>query len=221
MLSRIAGGRTDLVLDHLEAGGAPDAVDADGVSLLAWCAYYGDVSTMKALLARGADLASLGANLDLNGAAFHGHWRLTRFLIERGADPDFALADTGETALHAALARPGGPAQDRVVEVLLAAGADPNRVTHPGAVTGAYMRDVRTRGETPLHRAAAQADEGTLRRLLDAGARPDLRDANGDSPLTWASWALRPAPILRLLCFGPFSIHPDSAAMAETLLGRP
>src|SRR5438105_1275349 len=48
----------------------------NGVSLLRWSAYYGDVSAMKFLLANGEALTSLGENLDLNGAAFHGHWQL-------------------------------------------------------------------------------------------------------------------------------------------------
>jgi len=47
--------------------------------------YYGDVSAMRFLLARGASLDSLGPNLDLNGACFHGHWRLCQLLIEQGA----------------------------------------------------------------------------------------------------------------------------------------
>jgi hypothetical protein len=29
---------------------------------------------------------------------------------------------------------------------------------------------------------------------------------NGDSPLTWASWHLRPGAILHLLCYGDFSV---------------
>jgi hypothetical protein len=32
-------------------------------------------------------------------------------------------------------------------------------------------------------------------------------DMNGDSPLTWASWHLRPASVLRKLCYGDFAIH--------------
>jgi ankyrin repeat protein len=54
------------------------------------------------------------------------------------------------------------------------------------------MRDIRTRAETPLHRAAAFGSEAAIRMLLDAGARRDAKDMNGDSPLTWASWHLRP-----------------------------
>ena len=49
------------------------------------------------------------------------------------------------------------------------------------------MRDARTKGETALHRAAAFGEEGTVKMLLDAGARREARDANGDTPLSWAN----------------------------------
>src|SRR5687768_4434604 len=107
MLDRIADGRTDLIFDYLAAGHAADSVDADGVSLLQWCAYYGDVSAIRYLLSQGASLDALGENLDLNAAAFHGHWQLCQFLIERGADVNCPLGDTGETPLHAALCKAG------------------------------------------------------------------------------------------------------------------
>lgn len=86
MLDRIVDGRTDLVFDYLANGHPADATDSAGVSLIKWCAYYGDVSAIRFLLANGESLESLGANLDLNGAAFHGHWRLCQFLLENGAD---------------------------------------------------------------------------------------------------------------------------------------
>ena len=71
------------------------------------------------------------------------------------------------------------------------------------------MRDCRTRGETPLHRAAAFGNEEDIRLLLAAGAKIDAKDVNGDTPLTWASWYLRPGAVLHPLCFGGFRIHPD------------
>ncbi len=220
-LERIAEGRTDLVFDWLEQGRAADAAGPDGVPLMRWCAYYGDVSAVRQLLSRGAELAALGDNFDLNGAAFHGHWRLCEFLIENGADVDHPLPDTGETPLHAALTKAASPAHELVVRVLLAAGADPNRATNPGVETASFMRDCRTRGETPLHRAAAFASADAIQRLVDAGAVIDARDAHGDTPLAWASWHLRPASVLRKLCFGEHSIHPSSAPLATSLLGRP
>ena len=91
MLHRIADGRTDLVFDYLAAGHAADSVDDRGVSLLKWCAYYGDVSAIRFLIAKGASLDALGENRDLNGAAFHGHWQLCQFLIENGADVNHSL----------------------------------------------------------------------------------------------------------------------------------
>jgi ankyrin repeat protein len=206
MLERIADGRTDLVFDYLAQGHAADSVDSRGVSLMKWCAYYGDVSAIRYLVSRGAALDTLGENFDLNGAAFHGHWQLCQFLIEQGANVNQASADTGETPLHAAVCKANRPAYDLVLKVLLANGADPNRPTKAGVETGAFMRDCRTKGETPLHRAAAFGTAETIQLLLDAGAVLDARDASGDTPLSWASWHLRPGAILRMLCHGEYSI---------------
>jgi ankyrin repeat protein len=67
--------------------------------------------------------------------------------------------------------------------------------------------------------------------LLDAGAKRDAKDGNGDSPLSWASWHLRPDSILKLLCYDGFKIHPDRrstfdhgsgwGALEASLLGTP
>ena len=182
MLEKIVDGRTDLVFDYLSEGRPADSTDPQGVSLIKWCAYYGDVSAIRFLLANGESLSSLGENLDLNGACFHGHWRLCQFLIENGSDVNYPLPASGEMPLHGASCIDNRPAYDHVIRLLLAAGADPNRVTKPSVETGCFMRDCRTRGETPLHRAAAFATEEAIRLLLDAGAVIDARDMNGDSP---------------------------------------
>jgi uncharacterized protein len=207
MLDRIADGRTDLVFDFLAQGHAADAADSRGVSLIQWCAYHGDVSAIRYLVSRGASLAALGENLDLNGAVFHGHWQLCEFLIEHGADVNHPLPETGETPLHSALCKTDEPRFNLVLKVLLAHGADPNRTTKPGVETDSFMRDCRTKGETPLHRAAAFGDAEGIQLLLDAGAVIDARDAHGDTPLSWASWYLRPRPILRMLCYGKYTVR--------------
>ena len=221
MLDRIANGRTDLVFDYLAQGHPADSTDGQGVSLLKWCAYYGDVSAIRYLVAQGAALASLGENLGLSTASFHGHWQLCEFLIENGADVNHSDPDTGETALHAALCTANRLAHDLVVKVLVAAGADPNCVTKPSKETGAFMRDCRTKAETPLHRAAAFGTPKTVQLLLDAGARIDAKDMNGDSPLGWASWYARPDSVLRKLCYGTFSIRAGRQSMEAYLLGKP
>jgi len=221
MLERIADGRTDLVFEYLAAGHAAASKDSGGVSLLQWCAYYGDVSAMRYLLMQGESIASLGENFGLSGAAFHGHWRLCQFLIEQGADANHPAPDNGETPLHAALCTANRLAHDLVVKVLLANGANPNHTTKPNAETGGFMRDCRTKAETPLHRAAAFGTEETIQMLLGAGAKIDAKDMNGDSPLGWASWYLRPDSILRKLCYADFKIRPDRRTMAAYLQGEP
>jgi len=220
MLERIAEGRTDLVFDYVKKGHPPTSKTSDGSSLMQWCAYYGDASAIKFLLEKGETLGSLGQDMGINAAAFHGHWRLCQFLIESGANVNSRETDTGETPLHAALSSHRVP-QHWVVQVLLAGGADPNIATNPSAESGAFMRDVRTRGETPLHRAAAFASADTIQLLLDNGAKIDAKDANGDSPLTWASWHLRPDSVLRKLLYDGFSIHPARRTMDAYLLGTP
>lgn len=220
-LDQIAGGRTDVVHDYLAAGQPATATDEYGVTLLQHCAYYGDVSAMRFLLANGATIDSLGDNLGLTGACFHGHWQLCTFLIERGADVNHPEAETGETPLHSALCKANSPKHTLVVKILLVHGANPNRATKPSVETGGFMRDARTKGESPLHRAAAFGDEEAVQLLLDAGAIVDAKDMHGDSPLSWASWHLRPAPILRKLCYGTFHVRPDYAGLEANLRGKP
>ncbi|MBM3786974.1 MAG: hypothetical protein FJW30_21665 [Acidobacteria bacterium] len=230
MLDRIADGRTDLVFDHVNNCGPATAV-VQRASLIQHCAYYGDVSAIKFLLAHGATLATLGENFDLNGACYHGHWRLCQFLIEQGADVNHALPDTGETPLHSVLCKTNRVRYTPLVRILLAAGADPNRPTIPGVETGSFMRDCRTKGETPLHRAAAFGNEEDVQLLLDAGAKVESRDANGETPLSWASWYLRSGAMLHLLCYGdywirperrqPSSAEPPTGSMEQSLTGTP
>jgi len=221
LVDRIANGRTDLVFDFVGAGHPATFADKEGASLLSWCAYYGDVSAIRFLLSQGERLESLGPNLGLDTAAFHGHWRLCEFQLEHGADANYADQNSGETALHAALCTEARPGCAVAVEVLLAAGADPNRRTKPGAATGGFMRDCRTKGETALHRAAAFGSVDTIQRLLDAGATIDARDMNGDTPLGWASWYTRPDAVLRKLCYGEFHVREGRKSMEGYLLGVP
>lgn len=221
ILRQFEEGRTDLVFPLLAQGLSPEACNEHGVSLLQTCAYYGDVSAIRFLLSQGATLDTLSPNLSLSAACFHGHWRLTKFLLEQGADPNQPDADTGETPLHSALCKTDRLAYDLVLQVLLSSGANPNTATKYGVETGAFMRDCRTKAETPLHRAAAFGDEDTIQMLLNAGARIDAKDGNGETPLSWASWYARPTPILRLLCYDNFRIHPANRTMRANLLGTP
>ena len=221
MFDQIADGRTDLVFDYMNDDHDAASEDSNGVSLIQWCAYYGDVSAIRFLLTGGESLDSLGDNYDLNGAAFHGHWQLCQYLIEQGADVNRVLPETGEAPLHSALCRADCLTANQVVRVLIANGANPNAVTKKSVETGSFMRDSRTRGETPLHRAAAFGIEETITILIDAGAQLDAEDMNGDTPLSWASWYQRSTAILRKLCYGDFKVNAEKLPMEVYLQGTP
>lgn len=174
ILDQITDGRTDLVFDYLAHGNAATATDKDGVSLIKWCAYFGDVSAIRFLLANGESLASVAG--ELTTAAFHGHWQLCQFLIENGANVNQAEDETGETPLHAGLCK-FSASHDRVVRVLLANGADPNSKTKAGAETGGFMRADQGRNSS--------APRGRLRQRRNRSASTRRRRAERGSRLQW------------------------------------
>ncbi|MBP7416512.1 MAG: ankyrin repeat domain-containing protein [Pyrinomonadaceae bacterium] len=212
LLDHISRGRTDLVFDLLALPDWQQILNEGDIKPLQWFVYYNDTTALKAVINAGGDLSSIDLNEELGHASFFGHWKVVDFLIKQGADVNHANPDTGETPLHSALCKAGRPYYLYVVKLLVENGADANAKTTPGAETGAFMRDVRTKGETPLHRAAAYGDEVIISYLLENGADKTARDANGDSPLTWASEHLRPGSILKLLSFPPHNISEAGAA---------
>ncbi len=202
----ISKGRTDYIFHLIRIPGWQELLHQGPVRLLQWLVYYNDTTALRAVLEAGGNLDSINLNAELGNAAFFGHWKVCDFLISQGADVNACVEQTQETALHSALAKAGRPYYFYTIRLLVEKGADVNAKTIPGIETGAFMRDVRTKGETPLHRAAAYADEKTIHFLLHHGANKEAKDANGDSPLSWASEHLRPGNILALLAYGEHKI---------------
>lgn len=216
LLDKISRGRTDLVFDLLSLSDWRDILREGDVKPLQWFVYYNDTTALKAVLNAGGGFGSIDLNRELGHACFFGHWKVADLLIRHGADVNYALPDTGETPLHSALCKAGRPYFLYILRLLVENGADVNAKTIAGVETGAFMRDVRTMGETPLHRAAAYGDEAMIQYLIDHGADREARDANGDSPLSWASVHLRPGSILRLLSFSPHFVSEAGAAMISS-----
>lgn len=208
ILKAIEQGRTDLIFDLIVGSEWPQVLDQGGVKPLQWLVYYDDATALEAVIRHGGSLASIDLDSELGNAAFFGHWKVCDFLLRHGADAQSRRPDTHETPLHNALAKAGRPYFLYTVRLLVENGADVNAKTLAGVESGAFMRDVRTKGETPLHRAAVYGDEDLVQFLLDHGADREARDAHGDSPLSWASEHLRPARILSLLSFGSHQISP-------------
>jgi ankyrin repeat protein len=138
---------------------------------------------VELLLARGAD-ATKGH--PLASVARHGDVAVVRLLLAHGAELE-AKDSRKQTALFHAASAKGG---DDVVEVLLAAGADPSSANDLG--------------DTPLHVACARTSLVTVRRLLEARAPIKTKSKRGMTPLHWAALA-------------PERRH-DSAAVLELLL---
>jgi hypothetical protein len=201
LLDRISRGRTDLVFYLLSLPDWQEVLHEGVIKPLQWFVYYDDTTALKAILSAGGDLASIDLDRELGHASFFGHWKVVDFLITQGANVNWSVPETGETPLHSALCKAGRPYFLYVIKLLVENGADVNAKTIPGGESGAFMRDVRTKGETPLHRAAAYGDEAIIQYLLDHGADKQARDANGNSPISWASEHLRPGTILHLLSF--------------------
>ena len=220
ILEYISRGRTDLIIELLSLPDWKSLLHEGTVKPLQWLVYYNDLTGIKAVLHAGGDLSSIDLDAELGNAAFFGHWKVADLLINHGANVNSTTADSGETPLHSALAKAGRPYYYYTVKLLLERGADVNASTKPGISTGAFMRDVRTKGEAPLHRAAAYADERTIKLLLEHGADKEQKDAHGDSPLSWASTHLRPGNILALLSYGKFHISDQHVKLNKSDHGQ-
>ena len=171
-------------------------------------AWEGNLEALDLFYELGATISFDDANLLCN-AAFNAKLDSVKWLLEKGENANFSFTDTGENALHYTISKTS-EMDDRteIVKVLIEAGSDVNKRTLAGRSTLCFMRDAYLKGETPLHRAAAYGSTAMIKMLLDAGAQPSMKDANGDTPISWGSWHLRDADVLRLLMYeGVADIH--------------
>ena len=169
-------------------------------------AWSGDLALITASLKAGARVNGTAINdsTALEAAAYNAQAGACALLLAAGADPNAFAQATGESVLHQVITKRDDPRRTKIVVELVAAGADVKRRTKPGVTTLCFMRDIRTRAETPLHRAAAYGDAAMIAALLKAGADRSAKDMHGESALTWASWHLRDHAVLRLLLYGEF-----------------
>lgn len=116
-------------------------------------------------------------------------------LLRHGADPN-GRNRLGHPIFDDALKKHGGD-DLKLVEMLLAAGADPNWNSGDGTA------------RTPLVTAITASRHEIVRRLLDAGADPNAL-SGGLPPLWYANLASRPAVVALLVAVGA---SPEYAAM--------
>ena len=165
-----------------------------GMTALHYAVREGHFETVKALLAAGADIDGRTGgdeSTPLVVATVNGHYDLAGWLLEQGADPNLASED-GVAPLYATVANRWAPKalypqptafrqQEldymELMEMLLAAGADPNARVNTHIWYSAYNFDllgVNFSGATPFWRAAKALDIPAMRMLVDAGADPHM-----------------------------------------------
>lgn len=175
LMAAVAADDADMVrllLDHGADVNSKPQMDQDGFLFgggrtpLMWAAFRNNESIIKLLIARGAnvnDFTPMGSAL--THAAWAGNAIAARILLEAGAEVDQRDLVANYTPLHWAASSERADA--RLVELLLAKGADPNAeggqpVDAFLGVTQTPMKLAHKRGETPIVQALRNAGAHNL-----------------------------------------------------------
>jgi ankyrin repeat protein len=137
-------------------------------------------------------------------AALHGDVTVMKLLLEHGADPNIATY-AGTTPLMAAAGINWVVSQtyDEGPEALLEA----VKLAHS---LGNEVNAVNSMGLTAVHGAANRGSDDIIRWLAGPGAKLDIADKEGRTPLTWAHGVF--------LATHPPVDRPETAALLETLM---
>ncbi|KAJ3487461.1 hypothetical protein NLG97_g6407 [Lecanicillium saksenae] len=196
-------GRTDIVKILLHQKHADiNQQRPDGATPLICAVRWKKRATITVLLKAGADvnLTTTNGRSALFYATESSSEALTQELLRRGARVD-SVTDMGDTALHQACKN----GMTKVVQVLLDHGADPVLRAHDGstplhaACQARWEQTVQlllsyiprshpilTTGRTPLHDSCRAGHTGISKQLVEHGADPLARLADGSTPLEYA-----------------------------------
>ncbi|HEY7389001.1 MAG TPA: ankyrin repeat domain-containing protein [Bryobacteraceae bacterium] len=235
----LVNGQTGIASYLLDRGADPNAADAYGRAALFAAvdlrnynhARFPDVPfdgldplpLIKKLLEKGANPNAKADTVPYNGLyVFDGSWinfdgqtsfiraalagdvEVMRLLLENGADPNIATVE-GTTALMAAAGmnwvsnqtyNHGEAAYLEAIKLCLAHGANINAAN--------------SLGFTALHAAAARGWESVIQLLVDNGARMDIKDVAGRTPLVFAQGVA--------LAARPPAPQPQAAALLQKLM---
>jgi ankyrin repeat protein len=151
-------GRHDAARALLRRGADPNALDNRRYDLVTIAAVRDDAAMIALALAAGADRRAVTSPYDgtaLIAAAHLGHVEPVRALIAAGAPLDH-VNNLGWTALiEAIVLGDGGPRHRAIVDLLIAAGADPNLADRAGATP---LSLARRHGYTVMAERLARAE---------------------------------------------------------------
>jgi uncharacterized protein len=186
---KLTGGNGGIIHDRSEGGLTP----------LFFAARQGAIESAARLIEAGAEVNVTEPQYGftpMQTAIFNGHYDLAERLVDKGADVnDGSLYTAVEMRNLATYSnRPNPPESDAhlssldVITLLLARGADPNRVYTKRIPPRQAQGDiVVTPGATPLYRAMKATDLAVVRLLLDKGANPSAAIQDGSTPLMMAA----------------------------------
>jgi len=180
---------------------------------------------IKALIARGADpdaranttpfrgffqVSANWANFDgqtpFLRAALSGDVTLMRFLLEHGADPNLTTND-GATALMAAAG-----INWVVAQTYSRSDAEYLEAAKLCLEKGADVNATNSQGFTAMHGAANRGFDAMIRLLAEHGAKLDVKDKQGRTPMTFAEGVF--------LAVQPPVRKPGTIALLEQLMGK-
>jgi len=198
-----ASGSRDFCALLLDKGANPDLADDGGFTALHYAAMAGNgADIVRALLAQGAqrnprttkdsrEYVYAGVNLTgatpLFLAASRGHVETVRALLAAGADP-FVTTEKGTLPLHVA-SWGGSPyagdwTEDEKKNLL--------EVTRLLVERGSDVNSTGEHGWTALHGAAYKGVDAVVQFLVDHGARLEVFDEYGQTPLSIANAVITP-----------------------------
>ena len=183
MLHRAAeSSRMVFAMEWLVRHGADiHAADADGTTPFGRAAFHGNLPAMEYLhrLKAGSAQANGQGQTPLHLAAYGARHAVLEWLVRRGADLK-AKDSRGRTAL------------DLAIDTHTFAFLDEGRKERLVVLLGGTPADV-LRGRfagARLHEATHARDLGEVKRLLEAGADPNVKNESGHTPLYWAiAWS--------------------------------
>ena len=203
LLSATLNGDLELVRQLIENGVNPNCKDVSGRGPL--LSFYPEI--IELLIKQGAqpnEQFNENGHSVLSGLCYANsifkskntnQLQCVKLLVDNGSNIELGYAPSNETPLHHATA-PMGTENIEVINYLLENNANPNSKTISNIDSHNFYKGAKTKGETPLHRAAAFCSIQTIDLLLSFGASKDNLDINGDNPLSWACWYRRPKPLI-------------------------
>lgn len=199
LCAAIKEGQVAQVEQALAGGVSPDQSAKAGDTPLICAVRAKNMEALQLLVERGADLKKTDAEglTPLMHAADIGCVEIAEFLLSNKANPDF-VGPKGISAMHLAVVKK----QPEIVQVLLAGGANPNVKGQSGNVP-AFL--------------AASADSADIIKILASTAsfRPDMANANGDTPAKAAATMGKAKALKALFDAGASkSINPNILAYA-------